>query len=279
MTAYADRGITASQLDFERPFVYLELFAGQATLSVAAYPCSIGFKYVVACRGCQDPEDIEDSTKDPDVVWITRKIEQLDTSSLLGHPHGLLRKVQGDDPTPHRRSHVPDVYSALSREYEGVTGATCHTIKPWRRQASEFYNTLRRCFLRRAARYLCNAHEVIYGLASHAAMETVPWTKRRVTKRSLETMAVLRGSRRHPTPIRCDNVLYPAVKAKNRVRFRVHLQISSISGTRDQNASTTASLMAGNLHFFWPHAPTILKVRHRRLLCQSNSDVKGTCYT
>jgi hypothetical protein len=146
MTAYADRGITASQLDFERPFVYLELFAGQATLSVAAYPCSIGFKYVVACRGCQDPEDIEDSTKDPDVVWITRKIEQLDTSSLLGHPHGLLRKFKVTIRLRHRRSHVPDVYSALSREYEGVTGATCHTIKPWRRQASEFYNTLRRAF-------------------------------------------------------------------------------------------------------------------------------------
>jgi hypothetical protein len=71
MTAYADRGITASQLDFERPFVYLELFAGQATLSVAAcYARSIGFKYVVALPWNVKIGDIEDGTKD-DVVWIT----------------------------------------------------------------------------------------------------------------------------------------------------------------------------------------------------------------
>jgi hypothetical protein len=43
---------------------YTELFAGQATLSVAA--CSMPALWASNTRmECQDPEDIEDSTKDP----------------------------------------------------------------------------------------------------------------------------------------------------------------------------------------------------------------------
>jgi hypothetical protein len=117
MTAYADRGITASQLDFERPFVYLELFAGQATLQLPHAPArSIGFKYVVAFAvECQDPEDIEDSTKDPDVVWITRKIEQLDTSSLLGHIRTVcFEKFKVSNPTPVIVGHTSPMCTAHS---------------------------------------------------------------------------------------------------------------------------------------------------------------------
>ena len=52
-------------MDLECPFVYLELFAGQATLAAAAcsYARSMGFKHVVAFAvECQDPDDIEGST-------------------------------------------------------------------------------------------------------------------------------------------------------------------------------------------------------------------------
>jgi hypothetical protein len=69
MTAYADRGITASQLDFERPFVYLELFAGQLPFSCRMlYARSMLQIRGRICRGMSRSEDIEDSTKDPDVV-------------------------------------------------------------------------------------------------------------------------------------------------------------------------------------------------------------------
>jgi hypothetical protein len=192
------------------------------------YARSIGFKYVVAFAvECQDPEDIEDSTKDPD-VWITRKIEQLDTSSPRSHPHGLLRKFKVSNRLRHR-SHVPDVYSALSREYEGDRRNV-----PYDQAAASirFYNTSATMLSPSSSPLplqCCHRGH----LASHAAGNTqYPKDEKSHKAVFTETMAVLREADGILLPIRCDNVLYPAVKAKNRVRFRVHLQISSISGTR-----------------------------------------------
>jgi hypothetical protein len=253
MTAYADRGITASQLDFERPFVYLELFAGQATFSCRVY--SIGFKYVVICRGMSRSGE------------TSKIVPRIPTScGSLGRSNNLTR----------HHSSVTSARSA-SKEFKvsklrvGHTSPMCtaHSLvntKGDRRNVPydqalaaasiKFYNTSATMLSPSSSPLPLQCIRVIYGLASHAASRHSTLRTRRVTKRSLarlwrcseEADGIL-------LPIRCDNVLYPAVKAKNRVRFVSTFKYPSISGTRIVKRVIDYRLTDGReSNFFWPRA-------------------------
>jgi hypothetical protein len=63
---------------------------------------------------CQDPDDIEGSTRDPDVIWITR-IEQLDaTCCSVTSARSATRKIQGEQPDPVIVGHASPMYRTHS---------------------------------------------------------------------------------------------------------------------------------------------------------------------
>jgi hypothetical protein len=176
------------------------------------------------CRGMSRSEDIEDSTKDPDVVWITRKIEQLDTSSLLGHIRTVcFEKFKVSNPTPVSSVTRPRCVQRTLVNTKGDRRNVPYD-QPWRRQASNSTTPLRRC-LRRAARYLCNAViRVIYGL--RPAMETQYPKDEKKSQSGL--YGDYGGAQRKPNLLRSDVTTSCTQRSRRKIasRFRVHLQIS-----------------------------------------------------
>jgi hypothetical protein len=200
------------------PFVYLELFAGQATLQLPHALCPL-YRLQIRGRICRGMS----RSRRHQVPRIPTSCGSLGRSNNLTR-HSSVTSARSasksccEQSTPSSSVTRPDVYSALSRDGGDRRKAT----SPWRRQASD-YNTSATMLSRRAARYLCN---VIRGSSTVWRPTRRPWKQypkdeEKVTKRSLRR---LWRCSEEPTafllPIRCDNVLYPAVKAKNRVRFR-----------------------------------------------------------
>jgi hypothetical protein len=139
--------------------------------------------------------------------------------------------------TPSSSVTRPDVYSALSRD----GGDRRKAYDPLAAASIRLQHLCDDAF-RRAARYLCN---VIRGSSTVWRPTRRPWKQypkdeEKVTAVFTETMAVLRGADGIPTPIRCDNVLYPAVKAKKSRQVSSTFKYPSISGTRSSSASSTA---------------------------------------
>jgi hypothetical protein len=279
-------------MDFERPFVYLELFAGQATLATAAcsYARSIGFKQVVAFAvECQDPDDIEGSTRDPDVIWITRKIEQLDTTSLLGHIRtvcyerfkvsSLIPVIVGHaSPMCTAHSLVNTTGDRRNVPYDQALAAT--GIRILQHLCDDSFS------VEQPATSAMLSSEVIYGLVSHTAMETQYPIGKLDLHEGKSHRAVYYGdydgAQRKPStflvPIRCDTVVYPPAKVKSRVKIPcppsdippslAHEIVKRIIDYR-------LSLGRESTFLLTPCLSTILKVTHRRMpVSNPNSDIK-----
>lgn len=102
---------------FDQLFVYLELYAGQGTLSAAAceYARKLGFKHVVALAvECRAPSRIKGSTLSDDVVWLTRRVEEIDPASFMGYIRTLCKERFGTTKTPIIVGHASPTCTAHS---------------------------------------------------------------------------------------------------------------------------------------------------------------------